>query len=144
MRWLVGLALVSLLTVAGCSGGDGRVPVSGTVTLNDQALPGAALSFTPTGETHGQNAIAATGPDGKYSVMGPQGQKGLHPGTYKVTVSRLLRKDGTPPRPDLPPIESDGVESLPPHYSDPEKTTLTITVEGKKDYNLSLKLEKKQ
>jgi hypothetical protein len=139
--WVV---LLGGLLAAGCGGGSAdETPVAGTVTLDDNPLAGAAVTFRPTGATKGNGGTALTGPDGKYALTGPQGQKGIAPGTYKVTVSRRLRKDGTPPPPDVPPMESDAIESLPPRYSDPERTELTATVDGNKPHDFTLKGGKK-
>jgi hypothetical protein len=118
--------------------------VAGTVTLDGDPIEGASLTFTPTAETKAQGGVAATGPDGKYAVMAPQGGKGLAPGKYKVTISRRLRKDGSLPPSDLPPIESDATESLPAKYSSPSQTTLTVTVDGDKPYDFELKSGKKK
>lgn len=57
-----------------------------------------------------------------------------------MTVSLLLRKDGTPPPPDLPPIESDATERLPAMYSSREASTLKATVsKDTKSYDFDLR-----
>lgn len=137
MRTAAGFVLIGLLA-AGCGGSSAETPVSGTVTLDGDPLAGAAVVFRPTGGTPGNGGTGVTGPDGKYTLVGPQGQKGLPNGSYKVTVSRPLRKDGTPPPPGLPPIESDAVETVPAKYSDPAKTELAVTVDAAKPYDLAL------
>lgn len=138
-------ALTGLLALAaGCGGSAGLVPVSGTVRLDGQPLAQASLRFVPDGDARTHWGTALTGADGKYRVMGPQGQDGLAPGPYKVTVSRLLRKDGTPPPANVPPIESDATESLPAIYSHPDRTTLKVTVEPGKSVDLDLTSAKKK
>jgi hypothetical protein len=51
-------------------------------------------------------------------------------GSYKVVISKLKRKDGSDFPLDSPegPMDAGADESLPPIYSDPEKTTLTADV----------------
>jgi hypothetical protein len=137
-----------LILAAGCGqtggGGGDTVPVAGTVTLDSQPLAGATLFFNPSGSTKGHGGSAISGPDGKYAVLSPQGTKGLPTGTYKVTVTLRLRPDGTPPPPDVPPIESDAVETLPARYSSPEQTVLTVTVDSGKPYDFPLQSGKKR
>jgi hypothetical protein len=135
---LVGLA--GVVAAAGC-GGERRdvIPVSGTVTLDGRPLGGATVTYRPTGDTPGNGGTAVAGPDGRYAVSGPQGQRGLPPGAYRVSVSLRLRKDGTAPPPDVPPIESDASETLPAWYSDPERTELSVAVDAERPYDLPLK-----
>jgi hypothetical protein len=45
-----------------------------------------------------------------------------------VVVSRPLRKDGSPPDPNVPPIESDARETLPAIYSNRDASTLRAKV----------------
>jgi Carboxypeptidase regulatory-like domain len=129
MRFLMGPILAGgFLVAAGCSQKPSDLlPITGTVTMNKTPLPGATVTFQPVGDTPGQGGHGTTDAEGKYEVAGRDG-KGLPPGTYKVTISRMLRKDGTPPPPDVSPIESDARETLPPTYSDPDRTTLGKTV----------------
>jgi hypothetical protein len=87
--------------------------------------------------------MGTTAPDGTYEAIGRDG-KGLPAESYKVTVSILLKKDGTPADRDGPPIMSDGWESLPPQYSDADRTTLKVNVgDSEKKVDLPLKGRKK-
>jgi hypothetical protein len=123
-------ASILCLTLAGCLGSDGGVlSVTGTVTQNDKPLPGAVVDFIATGATPGLGGYATTGADGTYTIVGKRGEKGLAPGSYKVTVSLRLRPDGSPADPNTSPIESDATERLPPIYSDAKATTLTAQVD---------------
>jgi len=126
---------IVLLSVwfAGCGQGPDEpplVPVSGTVTLDDKPLSGALVTFIPTGNTKGTDVSGRTDRDGRYKLVTPKGRAGAAAGTYRVTISRLLRPDGSEylPDPAVPPVEAPARESLPPHYSDPERTRLTATV----------------
>src|SRR5262245_53886959 len=146
MRPLLGFSLLlGVIAAVGCAGSnDGSIAVSGTGTLDDEPLTGAAVNFTPEGETKGHRGIGGSGPDGKYTIMGPQGQQGLVAGTYKVTVSKMLRKDGTAPPPGVPPIASDASDRLPQKYSNLERTQLRVTVDVVKPYDLRLVSDQKQ
>jgi len=134
---------VGLLAVAlpGCGGGSSdAVPITGTVTLDDKPLEGAMVTFHPEGETGGLGGSGRTGPDGKYTLTPARGKDGLPPGGYVVVVNRPLRKDGSLPPPDLPPIESDARESLPAVYSSRTASTLKKTVSKETTtYDIALK-----
>jgi hypothetical protein len=123
-------ALLVALLVLGCgqSQSSNLVPVAGTVTLDGQPLGNATLFFMPQGETKGNGGGGTTDAAGKYQANSVRGEKGLHPGSYKVTVSRRLMPDGKPPPPDDKPMESPARESLPGQYSDQGQTTLTANV----------------
>ena len=144
MRFLLlwaGFAAGLLAALAGCGGGSGElVPTSGTVTLDDQSLANATVIFKPHGNTKGNGGSGQTDLSGRYEVMTPQGKKGLYPGTYKVVISRRLHKDGSVPRPDEPPIESQARETLLPRYSDPNQTELSVNLaadhQGPVDFRL--------
>jgi len=141
-----GLCAGLLLLGTGC-GKKSNVslqPVIGKVTLDGDAVPGAMVTFIPVPPTPGNGGGATTAPDGSYEVIGRDG-KGLPAGAYKVTVSLLLKKDGSPADRDVPPIMSDGWENIPAQYSDAEKTILKVNVgEGEKKADLPLKSEKKK
>ncbi len=121
-------ALLFFLAGLGCGGPDGGIVVTGTVTQAGQPLPGAVVTFFPQGDTPGKGGSTATGPDGKYTLTQGPGGKGLQPGEYKVTISRFLRPDGSPPDPRAPSIMSDACETLPAKYSNPADTILKATV----------------
>ncbi|HJZ59164.1 MAG TPA: carboxypeptidase-like regulatory domain-containing protein [Gemmataceae bacterium] len=131
MRRLFAAALLAGLPVAaGCGGdgGDGLVPVAGNVSVDGQPAGNAVVTFIPQGNTPGNGGTGMTDSTGRYEVTTPQGKKGLPPGQYKVTVSRPLNPDGSPPDPNTPPIESSARETVLPKFSSPEKTELTAAV----------------
>jgi len=119
---------ILLLILAGCGTPDGTVKVTGTVTQDGTGLSNALVTFIPVGDTPGFGGSGATGPDGKYTLTPSRGGKGIAPGEYKVTISRVLQRDGSPPDPKKPPIESNARETLPASYSDRKATTLQATV----------------
>lgn len=144
MRATFGAGLLAgLLGVVGCGGGsgaEGYVPVSGNIKVDDQTASNAEVTFIPQGNTPGNGGTGVTDSTGRYEISSPQGKKGLPPGKYKVTVSRRLNPDGSPPDPNTPPIESNARETLPPKYVDREKTELTANIsEGdKRSFDFSL------
>ena len=141
-----GFAVGLLAVLSGCGGGSGElVATSGTVTLDGQPLANATVIFKPQANTKGNGGSGQTDSSGRYEAMTPQGKKGLYPGTYKVVISRRLHKDGSVPRPDEPPIESQARETLLPRYSDPNRTELSLTLaaDHQKPVDFRLKSGKK-
>lgn len=113
-----------LLAIPVCSGcgkrGDGEA-ISGTVQLNGQPLPNAALFFYP---ESGRTITVPVDAYGNYFVQ-------LAPGTYKVTISVGA---------ELPPgwKEGDSIPpprvKIPPQYGQRVNTPLAATVvEGHRD-----------
>jgi hypothetical protein len=135
----LGFVVLGCVLALGCGGVTSDLtPVSGTVKLDGEPIGHAILTFMPEkGGAHGGTGMS--GSDGRYVIVGPQGQKGLTGGSYKVVISRILRKDGTPPPADVPPIESDGVETLPVKYTQQDRTPLIVTVEPGKPIDFDLK-----
>lgn len=136
--------LAGILLVAGCGGGTNKelIPVTGKVTLDGKAAPHSLVTFSPVGDTKGNGGSGKADAEGRYEAMTPQGHKGLHPGKYKVVISRRLHPDGSPMRPDEMPIESQARETLPPRWSSPETTVLTAEVSADKataDFDLKTK-----
>jgi len=100
--------------------------VTGVVKLNGLPVSGAVVSFHPDGETTGLGGFGRTDSDGRY-ILKPRRSK-INPGEYRVVVSIRLNPDGSTPDPDVPPIDSDAIESLPAIYSDLEQTTLRAKI----------------
>lgn len=128
MRRLLGFGLVLILLV-GCGGGGAELPVNGIVTMDDQPLAGAAVTFYGDQATGSLGGTGRTGSDGKFVILGAKGQKGLVAGTYKVTVSKLAGAVSDEPV-IAAPSEADLKKDLPAIYSDPQKTTLSYSVTG--------------
>ncbi len=88
LRTMAGIVLIcAIVVLAGCSGNDGRVAVSGTVTLDGRPLEIAAINFRP---APGNEANSAGGgvKDGTFSLPA---ESGLKPGDYLVNV--MARKE---------------------------------------------------
>jgi hypothetical protein len=86
--WMVALACF-IASAWGCSGGDGRLAVSGTVTVDGKPLEAGAISFAP---EPGSDANTAGGvvKQGKFDLPS---SAGLKPGKYRVNVT-AMRKTG--------------------------------------------------
>lgn len=124
------LATVMLLVglAAGCDSASGnRIPVGGTITMNDKPVVDALVTFVPEPGSTGQGGFGRTDAKGKYSVGYPTPDKGVTPGSYRVTVS-----SGPPgPKDDTmidAPFRSDG--NIPAEYSSADSTPLRATVDA--------------
>jgi hypothetical protein len=148
MRSFTGLLSTTLLCcLAGCGAAPTKpkadiYPVAGAVRYKDAPLTDATITFTPTGDTMGFTGRGRTNKEGRYTLIDMHGNKGMVAGEYSVTVSRRVLPGGAvvPADDKTPPIESLASESLPPHLSNPELTTITVTVTTEKAaYDLDLK-----
>lgn len=124
-------ALAALGMLAGCGGGGGgpTIPVNGVVMMDGKPFDNASVTFYA--ETGGLGGSARTGSDGKFVIMGGDGKsKGLAPGKYKVTVSKLAGGPVTDEPPVAAVTEGETKNDLPPIYSNPQQTKLSYAVTG--------------
>src|SRR5215204_1838971 len=128
--WLA-LGLVAVL--CGCNKSDpSLVPVTGTVTVNDQPLANATVTFIPKDGTPGFGGVGKTDAAGKYTLKGSRDDApGIPPGEYRVVVSKRLMPDGSevPASDNTPPMNSPARETLPDAYSSMAASTLSATVQ---------------
>jgi hypothetical protein len=89
---MIVLAVLVLSASSGCSRGDGRQPVHGTVTLDGQPLTNGIISFQPVSGLSAPSSGAAIDNNGKFSIPSA---KGLMPGKYAVTVQVWRETDRT-------------------------------------------------
>jgi hypothetical protein len=116
------------LALPGCGDGIKRVPVEGKLTAKGTAVEGAFVQFVPAETTKGEGGIGLSDQDGKFSLSGAKGVKGVAPGAYKVRVSRLVMPDGKPLPYGATEADNPGCkESIPAPYSSPE-SPLRVTV----------------
>jgi hypothetical protein len=105
------LSLVFVGAVLTGCGGPTLVPVSGTVTLNEQPLAGAYVRFEPVG---GGLELASTGVTdgaGRYTLA--CGDKaGAVPGTHRIQLTTIGPGAQADERSALPQ------DKVPPHYQD--------------------------
>ena len=94
-------SIAGLLLTAGC-GGPAYYPVQGTITLDDDPLPEASVTFRPESDD-GSWGIANTDAQGQYTVTSDE-HAGLLEGNYEVVISTYV--DGNdqpdPPIPTVP------------------------------------------
>jgi len=131
-RWSV-LGLFGLASVFGCnkSADPALAPVSGTITLGDQPLSNATVTFIPKDGTPGFGGVGRTDGAGRYTLRGSRDDApGISPGAYRVVISKRLMPDGSevPVADKTPPMASPARESLPEIYSSMTLTKLTAEV----------------
>lgn len=148
--WAGVLAGLLAIALAGCDSSkkvdDGLVPVSGNITIDGAVGGNALVTYIPQGKTGGFGGSGTTDSTGRYVIAGARGEKGLPAGQYKVTVSRRLNPDGSPPDPNTPPIESNASETLPDRYTNPEKTQLIVNLnaDDKRSFDFAIQGAKKK
>src|SRR5579883_1909574 len=81
----LGIGLFLILTAAGCGGSDKPVKVKGKVTLDDQPVAGALVTFLKQGPK-GRDARGQTQADGSFELTTFAANDGALPGEYKVVV----------------------------------------------------------
>lgn len=124
-----GMCGLVLVVAAGCGGKDPRLAAVGIVTLDGAPLEGAMVAFFPDVNSPGQGGFARTGPDGRFEIAYPGTGKGLVPGTYRVTVTRLPGNAAPKSEDDTlidAPIRSGG--GIPGKYANAENTPLRVTI----------------
>src|SRR5438034_70690 len=111
MRRLGILALaLFVLILSGCGDGLKRVRVYGKATANGKPIDHLSISFVPAAAgTKGEGGYCVTDSEGNYSLISPRTDwKGIPPGEYKVTLSRMLLPNGAPLPPNTPTIDTPG------------------------------------
>ena len=126
------LLLVSF-AILGCNktADPSLAPVSGTITLNDQPLAYATVTFIPKDGTPGFGGAGKTDASGKYTIVGSRNNEkgntaGRVPGGHQqASHARWL---GMPPDDNTPPMMSPAKESLPDSTSSMTSTKQTASV----------------
>jgi hypothetical protein len=118
--------------------------VEGVVTINNQPLPNATVTFTPTAAGVGGQYVGTAVTDDKgHYVLQTAGKPGAVVGEHKVTVTEgpvpeSLRGEENQGRAALAGANQRN-RPIPPAYGSLTKTTLTVTVRSdQKDYPLQL------
>jgi hypothetical protein len=133
LRQRLGVGLLGLTFLYGCSKSTdpALAPVSGRITLGDQPLTNATITFIPKEGTPGFGGVGRTDATGKYTLRGSRDDApGIPPGAYRVVISKRLMPDGSevPAADKTPPMASPAKESLPEIYSSMTMTKLTAEV----------------
>ncbi len=115
--------------------------VSGTVLFESKPLEQALVVYLGTGTPKAGPFQSPTSKDGSYRLYGNTG-KGIPPGKYKVTVSKLVMPNGSIPEgPAGEMAREQGAlrELLPAEYSVMERTKLEADVKtGSNDIHLTV------
>ncbi|WP_437186327.1 carboxypeptidase-like regulatory domain-containing protein [Planctomicrobium sp. SH668] len=130
-----------LLLAMGCGGSTGPKiqlgPASGKAIFNNAPIKNATITFYP---ESGPVGVATTDDSGAFEVR-TNGRLGAVVGKHKVTVSGAKEDNVIPPM--------NGKETtymkkptFDPKYSDPQKTTLVVTLEPSGDKDIALELTK--
>lgn len=137
-------AAFTFVTISGCGGAsDGRVSISGTVTLDGKPLDGGTIAFI--GGGGGALATASTNKEGKFQIQ-------VALGTNKVTISKedLTSAIQTAPKSDADTLMGTDAQYkeqlksmpkalVPAKYSKHETSGLSFDiVQGMKPVSISL------
>lgn len=142
--------LVSLALLTGCAPTTERpdtTGVTGTVTLNGEAVEGAVVTFVPTGD--GQSAVGKTDASGKYALTTFGGGDGAVTGEYAVKISKYAAPEAAAGGGEEEgEYEEDAddtgeqVSLLPEIYADEGTSNLTASVsEGSTTFDFALEGE---
>lgn len=131
------LSVLLLLCLGGCGGEtSGRpvtVPVSGTLTYQGKPVANAIVSFHPQGTERA--AFGETDSAGTYQLTTLEPEDGAMPGSYFVTVSKVIDDNAPPPGTEevvdlTAPTRTPAYRSLLPEtFSRRETSRLTATVQ---------------
>jgi hypothetical protein len=125
-------AAIIVLALCGC-GKSGvapairELPITGKVTLDGMPLPGADVLFLTASDPPAVLA-AKTKDDGSYQLQTAARQEAPLQGNCKVTISRLVKPDGSPLAAEEMPADAGAVEQLPAKYSRFDISTLSAIV----------------
>jgi hypothetical protein len=129
------------LLLTGCGSGStgptvGKLaPVVGKVTFQGAPLVKGALMFNPMTGTPGSGAFGTTDEKGEFKLIHRNKKEGIEPGTYRVVITRMAMKDGSPVPEGKSAADVEAVQIIPPPFSDPNSdaigTSVTVPAEGK-------------
>ena len=131
------LAILLAVTLVGCSrsGGEGRLPVYGTVTDADGEKINGSISFVPDQGRPGPSAIASV-KDGEYRFDGTNGPMA---GPHRVTVTQTVAKDPSAKTAAIPQKAMAAKKGI-AGPSFPGQPTLSADVPAKGPYKLDFQL----
>lgn len=123
------VALAALVLLSGC-GGDGRLGVSGTVTVDGEPLASGVISFQPTADNPAHSA--GTGIEaGQYQVPA---SSGLLPGEYLVRIQAFRKTGRMVEDPQFGQVE----ETVPVVFKEAGSLQATIVASGKNQIDFDL------
>jgi hypothetical protein len=129
---LTGLVVLAV-GLTGC-GQPPMIEVHGTVRLDGKSVEGCKVGLFPdvtqfNPDRHGFG-FGITGVDGTYAIVHPQGEGGIWPGDYKVTLVAWVDRNGNAVAADQKPSEVPGgvKNRFPEAYEASDTTPQRITV----------------
>ena len=129
---LAGLAIV-FAGITGC-GKPPMIGVHDTVRIDGKPVEGCKVGLFPdvtqfNPDRHGFG-FGITGGDGAYSIVHPQGEDGIWPGDYKVTLVAWVDRNGNTVAADQKPSEVPGgvKNRFSEEYEASDTTPLRVTV----------------
>ena len=133
------LFCAAVVMLSGCKRDDGLpecAPVSGKVTIGDEPLASAMVTFHPAGE--GNRGQSATDVDGTYTLTTYGTEDGAIVGQHSVTVERHI-----PPMPSQPGGKLPSAKSVvPPKYHVPSSSPLKFEVKSGTNNVFDIRIEK--
>ena len=131
------LACWLLLVITGCGSDDGRITITGTVTLDGEMLPDGSISLRPMMGTSGPTAGGKI-TNGSFSIPS---DKGVMPGSYRVeiTASRETGKEVMDTR--LNTMMPEIIQYVPTKYNRESELTADITEAGPNQFEFQLTSE---
>lgn len=141
-----GMAVVLPLLVCCLTGCGSKGPeIRGTVTLDGQPLPEARVTFEPASDIQLPSKFATTDAAGKFEIpLDEDTGATLPPGQYKVTVSKVVVREGAKVSPemegDMEQLKAMGMvrETVPARYTRTAETPLSAEIKSEPN---DLKLE---
>ena len=126
------LLAISLTTIPGCKD-NSRIPVEGTVSINDSPLEDGYLRIY---SNHGPSAGSQI-KDGKFQISS---EKGVLPGEFRVEIT-AIRATGRKVR-DVGSAKmvDELLQYLPPRYNSDTELKMTVTEEGPNTSSFDLKM----
>ncbi len=130
----IGIVCLLMGSITGCgAGNNGRLPVSGVITLKGEPLDDGTIEFSSSSVKSGASIIR-----GKYSMPADQG---LSPGKYKVMITAGDGKtpadspDGMPGPTGANIISKD---RIPAEYNTNSTQEVTVTDKGPNKFDFTI------
>lgn len=99
--------------------GPPMLPVTGTIIVDEEPAAGATVRFVAVDAPGASAPAFVTGSDGRFTAATPGSDVGVAAGTYRLVVYWLA----TPPGGGMP------VDRLFGRYADPDRASLTVTID---------------